>query len=146
MYRVAVMKKAGQRLLDTWPGLAQDKRFVVEPICAGCAAAMDRLMKKPADLMLVDLRSKGITGKEAQHKLDEVYITANKNGIPFDPEKPTITSGLRLGTPSVTTRGMKEDDMVEIAELISLTLEDFESNKEIVRRRVKDLTSKYPLY
>jgi len=97
-------------------------------------------------LMLVDLRNKGITGKEAQQRLDEVYITANKNGIPFDPEKPTVTSGLRLGTPSVTTRGMKEDDMVEIAELISLTLTDFENNKEIVRRRVKELTTKYPLY
>lgn len=69
MYRVAVMKKAGQRLLDTWPGLAQDKRFVVEPICAGCAAAMDRLMKKPADLMLVDLRSQSDRGLELIRRL-----------------------------------------------------------------------------
>ncbi|PNT92796.1 serine hydroxymethyltransferase [Clostridium thermosuccinogenes] len=97
-------------------------------------------------LMLVDLRNKGITGKEAQHKLDEVFITANKNGIPFDPEKPTVTSGLRLGTPSVTTRGMKEDDMVEIADLISLALTDFDNSKEAVIERVKALTNKYPLY
>ncbi|MEG6613143.1 serine hydroxymethyltransferase [Pseudoclostridium thermosuccinogenes] len=97
-------------------------------------------------LMLVDLRNKRITGKEAQHKLDEVFITANKNGIPFDPEKPTVTSGLRLGTPSVTTRGMKEDDMVEIADLISLALTDFDNSKEAVIERVKALTNKYPLY
>lgn len=97
-------------------------------------------------LMLVDLRNKGITGKQAEHNLDEVGITVNKNAIPFDTEKPMITSGIRIGTPAVTTRGMKEDDMVEIAELIALAVDNFEKNKEEVTRRVASLCSRYPLY
>lgn len=97
-------------------------------------------------LMLVDLSNKNITGKDAQHMLDEVNITCNKNGIPFDTKSPFITSGIRLGTPAVTTRGLNEDDMTEIADLISLTLTDFEKNKEDVVRRVDTLVSKYPLY
>ena len=78
--------------------------------------------------------------------LDEVGITANKNAIPFDPEKPFVTSGVRLGTPAVTSRGMKEEDMAEIAELISLTLKDFDANKNGVASRVRALCDKYPLY
>ncbi|MBR5279715.1 MAG: hypothetical protein IKU26_01930 [Clostridia bacterium] len=97
-------------------------------------------------LMLVDLRSLNITGKQAQHDLDEVNITCNKNGIPFDPESPFVTSGIRLGTPAVTSRGMKEADMDEIAECIYLTLTDFEKNAEEVRARVAALLAKYPLY
>ena len=97
-------------------------------------------------LMLVDLRSMHITGKQAQHDLDEVNITCNKNGIPFDPESPFVTSGIRLGTPAVTSRGMKEADMDEIAECIYLTLSDFEKNADVVRARVAALLAKYPLY
>lgn len=98
-------------------------------------------------LMLVDVKeSFGITGKAAQHMLDEVSITCNKNGIPFDTEKPFVTSGIRLGTPAVTTRGMKEEDMTEVAELICLTLRDFEVNKDSVKERAAALLSKYPLY
>ncbi|HEX9059207.1 MAG TPA: serine hydroxymethyltransferase [Clostridia bacterium] len=97
-------------------------------------------------LMLIDLRNKDITGKDAQIKLDEVSITVNKNGIPFDPQSPFITSGIRLGTPAVTARGMIEDDMVEIADLISLAITDFEKSKEEIVKRVAVLCSKYPLY
>jgi len=97
-------------------------------------------------LMLLDLRNMGITGKEAEHRLDEVGITCNKNAIPFDPEKPFVTSGVRIGTPAVTSRGMNEEDMKEIAELIALTLKDFEDSKEIIKQRVQTLCDKYPLY
>lgn len=97
-------------------------------------------------LMLLDLSDKGVTGKEAQYKLDEVFITVNKNGIPFDTQSPFVTSGIRIGTPAVTARGMKEDDMVEIADLIHLTLTDYESSKDKVVKRVKILCDKYPLY
>ncbi len=97
-------------------------------------------------LMLIDLRGTGITGKELQLRLDDCNITANKNTIPFDPEKPFITSGVRIGTPAVTTRGMKEEDMVEIADLISLCIFDYENKKDEVIARVAKLTEKYPLY
>lgn len=97
-------------------------------------------------LMLVDLRNKGVTGKEAQHKLDEVNITVNKNGIPFDTQSPFITSGIRIGTPAVTARGMKEEDMVEIADLINLAITDYDNSKEKIVERVKILCGKYPLY
>ena len=97
-------------------------------------------------LMLIDLRNKGVTGKAAEHMLDDVGITVNKNSIPFDTEKPFVTSGVRIGTPAVTTRGMKEDDMVEIAELISMTIDNFEENKDKIRERIAQLCEKYPLY
>ncbi len=97
-------------------------------------------------LMLIDLTSMGVTGKEAEHMLDEVRITVNKNSIPFETASPFITSGIRIGTPASTTRGMNEDDMKEIAELIYLTLSNFEANKDEVRKRVAALCSKYPLY
>ena len=97
-------------------------------------------------LMLLDLRNIGITGKEAEHRLDEVGITCNKNAIPFDPEKPFVTSGVRIGTPAVTSRGMNEEDMKEIAELIALTLKDFDNSKDAIKARVQTLCDKYPLY
>lgn len=90
-------------------------------------------------LMLVDVRSKNVTGKEAEHMLDEIGITANKNTIPNDPQSPFVTSGLRLGTPAATSRGMKEDDMREIAAIIDLTLSNFEQNKEEAAKRVQAL-------
>ncbi len=97
-------------------------------------------------LMLVNLTNMNITGKEAQHRLDEVCITCNKNGIPFDTQSPFITSGIRLGTPAVTSRGMNEEDMKEIADLIYLTIADFENSKSNVTKRAEILCNKYPLY
>lgn len=97
-------------------------------------------------LILIDLRNKGITGKELVERLDEVGITANKNTIPFDPEKPTITSGIRVGTPAITTRGFKEDDAKEVARLIALICENYEDNKEEVSKKVSELCEKHPLY
>ena len=97
-------------------------------------------------LMLVDLRKADITGKEAEKLLDEVRITCNKNTIPFDPQSPFVTSGIRLGTPAVTTRGMKEEDMREIAAIIAGTLRNFDGFKDEAIRRVDALTKKYPLY
>ena len=99
-------------------------------------------------LMLVDLTSKNITGKEAQNVLDEVNITANKNTIPFEPRSPFVTSGLRLGSPALTTRGFKEDDMREVADIIALVLDNPTDNDKKVeaRARVAALCKKYPLY
>ncbi len=97
-------------------------------------------------LMLVDLRPINMTGKTAEKYLDDIRITANKNGIPFDPEKPFVTSGIRLGSPAVTTRGFKEDDMREIGDIITMVLKDYDKNKEEGAARVKALVEKYPLY
>ena len=87
-----------------------------------------------------------ITGKEAEHRLDEIGITANKNAIPFDKRSPFITSGVRMGTPATASRGFKEDDMVEVGKIIKLAVCDFENSKEETARRVKALCDKYPLY
>lgn len=99
-------------------------------------------------LMLVDLTAKGITGKAAEKALVEAEITCNKNGIPFDKEKPFVTSGIRLGTPAVTTRGMKEEEMVTIAELIVRVLDNIHNAEEIakVKEEVHKLAEKFPLY
>lgn len=97
-------------------------------------------------LMLLDLRKMNLTGKEMQNRLDEVYITVNKNGIPNDPQKPGITSGIRIGTPAVTTRGLKEPEMKEIAGLIRLAAVDFEKNVDQIRRAVTDICGRYPIY
>lgn len=97
-------------------------------------------------MMLVDLQSIEMTGKEAEHLLDEVGVTCNKNTVPFDPQSPFVTSGVRLGTPAVTSRGMVEEDMEVIAEIISITLKDFEANADKARAMVAELVGKYPLY
>ena len=97
-------------------------------------------------LMLVDLRPFGITGKEFEKRLDEVYITVNKNSIPDDPEKPTVTSGIRVGTPAVTTRGLKEEDMKTLAKLFKLAATDFENSADKIRAEVTAICQKYPLY
>ncbi|MEG0157334.1 MAG: serine hydroxymethyltransferase, partial [Anaerovoracaceae bacterium] len=97
-------------------------------------------------LMLVDLRPKGITGKQAEDILWQANITCNKNSIPKDPEKFTITSGIRIGTPAITSRGMVEEDMEVIAEAMDLMITDVEANKEKVKAMVKTLTDKYPIY
>ena len=99
-------------------------------------------------LMLVDLTSKGTTGKVAQTILDEVNITVNRNTIPFEPLSPFVTSGIRLGSPALTTRGFKEEDMVEVGNIIAMVLSDIESaeKKEEAKKRVAALCEKYPLY
>jgi len=98
-------------------------------------------------LMLVDLTGMKVdTGKEAEKMLDDIGITVNKNAIPFDTQKPFVTSGLRLGTAAVTTRGFKEEDLVEVGKIIGLTLKDFDANKDEARKRVAALCEKYPLY
>ncbi|MBQ4347706.1 MAG: serine hydroxymethyltransferase [Firmicutes bacterium] len=97
-------------------------------------------------LMLVDLRKKGLTGKEVEKWLDDAGITCNKNTVPDDPQTPFVTSGIRLGTPAATSRGLKEEDMTEIAEIIAMVISDHEGNKAAARARVDKLLAKYPLY
>ena len=124
-------------------------------VVKNAATLADALMKRGIDivsggtdnhLMLLDLRSKGITGKELEHRLDEVRITANKNTVPNDPQSPFITSGLRIGTPAVTTRGFKEPEMELIAGWISDIINDFDGNRDRVLAEVQSLCEKFPLY
>ena len=97
-------------------------------------------------LMLVDLRKVGVTGKALEKQLDEVYITVNKNAIPNDPEKPFVTSGVRIGTPAVTSRGFKDDDMKVIGKLIKLTATEFDTKADYIREQVTELVKQHPLY
>lgn len=97
-------------------------------------------------LMLVDLRDTEITGKELQNRCDSVYITLNKNGVPNDPRSPFVTSGVRIGTPAVTTRGMKEEQMRQIADLIYMTAFEYEEKADTIRNAVVDLCGKFPIY
>ncbi|MBK6088148.1 serine hydroxymethyltransferase [Ruminococcus sp. M6(2020)] len=126
-----------------------------EQIVKNCKALADGLVKRGHKLvsggtdnhvMLMDLREDGVTGKELEHNLDEVHITVNKNTIPGEPLSPFVTSGIRIGTAAVTTRGLKEEDMDVIAECISLVIKDFEGNKAKVDEMVAALCEKYPLY
>lgn len=97
-------------------------------------------------LMLVDLQNMNITGKDLQNRLDEVYITVNKNAVPNDPASPFVTSGVRIGTPAVTTRGLVEEDMRVIARLIKMTVTDFDSKADEIREAVNQICQKYPIY
>ena len=99
-------------------------------------------------LILIDLRNLTLSGKDAEHMLDKIGITVNKNAIPFDPTSPFVTSGIRIGTPAVTSRGMNEEDMRIIAQIIAMTLKNPINEKihQEARMMVKDLTSRYPLY
>ena len=124
-------------------------------IISNCKALANGLTKRGVNLvsggtdnhlMLVDLRSLGVTGKELEHRLDEVYITANKNAIPNDPEKPFVTSGLRLGTAAATSRGLDEQDMDKIAEFIYLAATDFENSADSIRAGVEEICKNHPLY
>ena len=126
-----------------------------EQIVKNCKALANGLMARGIDLVsggtdnhlcLLDLRSVHLTGKELEHRLDEVGITTNKNAIPNDPEKPFVTSGLRLGTAALTTRGMNERDMDKIAELITLAAKDFDAQKAYIQSEVDKLCDAYPLY
>ena len=127
-----------------------------EQILKNCRAMSEQLLKEgfklvsggsDNHLMLINLTGMKVdTGKEAEHLLDEVGITANKNAIPFDPQKPFVTSGLRLGSAAVTTRGFGEEDMREVARIIGITLKDYENRADEARARIAALTAKYPLY
>ena len=126
-----------------------------EQIVKNAAALAQGLMDEGFDLvsggtdnhlMLVDLRKAHVTGKEMEHRLDAVNITVNKNAIPGDPEKPFVTSGIRVGTPAATTRGFKEEDMRVIASLIWQAATDFDAKADAIRAQVAELTAKYPLY
>lgn len=124
-------------------------------VVANAKALSQSLLKEGMDLvtggtdnhlMLTDLRSLGITGRELEERLDAVHITVNKNAIPNDPQKPHVTSGIRIGTPAATTRGMNEADMTLIGRLIYRAATDFENSEEDIRRQVDALTDRYPLY
>ncbi len=126
------------------------KRIIenAQALCSGLKARGVDIVSGGTDnhLMLVDLRKFDITGKAAEKLLDEVHITCNKNTIPNDPQSPFVTSGLRLGTPAVTTRGMNTADMDRIAEAIAMVLDDFEANRAKASAIVAELTEKYPIY
>ena len=126
-----------------------------QKILSNCKALAEGLSKRGVNLVsggtdnhliLLDLRSLNITGKELEHRLDDVYITANKNSIPNDPEKPFVTSGLRLGTAAATSRGLDEEDMDKIAEFIYLAATDFENSADSIRAGVDAICKKHPLY
>ncbi len=124
-------------------------------VVANCKALADGLVKRGHKLvsggtdnhvMLMDLRDTELTGKELEARLDDVYITVNKNTVPNEPRSPFVTSGIRIGTAAVTTRGLKEEDCDKIAEFISMVINDFEGNADKVRAGVEELCAKYPLY
>ncbi len=130
-------------------------RTYAENVVKNAAALADALIKRGFNLvsggtdnhlMLLDLRGTGITGRDLQEKLDHLHITVNKNAIPNDPQKPSLTSGVRIGTPAVTTRGMMPEDMEVLAECIKLAIEDAGANADQVRAAVAALTAKYPIY
>ena len=134
--------------------MSEEFKVYIEQMLKNASVLADSLTAKGIDIvskgtdnhmMLLDLRRKGITGRDAEKLLDDIGITTNKNTIPFDPQSPFITSGLRIGTPAVTTRGFKEDEMKEIAEIISAALSAPESKAECISR-VKALCGKHPLY
>lgn len=135
--------------------LTDEFREYQKQIVKNAAVLADELMSKGVDLvsggtdnhlMLLDLRSTNITGKELERRLDEVHITANKNTIPNDPQSPFVTSGLRIGTPAVTTRGFKEPEMKLIAQWIKDIIDDFDGNKDRVSKEVEELCAKFPIY
>lgn len=135
--------------------LTEEFKNYQKQVVKNAAVLADELMKHGIDivsggtdnhLMLLDLRNKGITGKELEHRLDEIRITANKNTIPNDPQSPFVTSGLRIGTPAVTTRGFKEPEMELIAGWISDIINDFDGNKDRVLSEVQSLCERFPLY
>ena len=135
--------------------LTDDFKAYQAQIVKNARVLADTLLKEGFDLvsggtdnhlMLLDLRPFGITGKELEKRLDEVYITVNKNAIPNDPEKPFVTSGVRIGTPAVTSRGLKEEDMVVLGKLIKLCATEFEQKADYIRAEVTRICEKYPIY
>ncbi|MCX5852002.1 MAG: serine hydroxymethyltransferase [Deltaproteobacteria bacterium] len=151
MHIIAAKAVAFREALE--PGFREYQHQIIKnakALAAALSAAGMRLVSGGTDnhLMLLDLTNKGITGKDAQETLDRAGITANKNGIPFDTRGPMITSGIRLGTPALTTRGMKEEDMNTIARLISVVIDGINDESVItgVREEVRRLCEKFPLY
>lgn len=135
------------------PGFAEYQQQIVKNARALAEALVQRgfeLISGGTDnhMILVDLRNKQVTGREAEHTLDEVGVTLNKNAIPFDPQPPMVTSGIRIGTPAVTTRGLKEAEMVEVAEIIHLALSfgNDAGRREQARAMAADLCRRFPLY
>ena len=130
-------KEYGKRIIDN-----------AQALCKGLQKRGIDIVSDGTDnhLMLVDLAAKGLTGKEVEKWLDDANITANKNTIPNDPQSPFVTSGIRLGTAAVSSRGMNPDDMDQIAEAIAMLIDDHEANTEKAKAIVKELTDKYPLY
>ena len=138
----------GEALKPEFKAYAQQVVKNAQALAEGLVKRGFNLVSNGTDnhLMLVDLQSFNITGKELEKRLDEVYITVNKNAVPNDPQSPFVTSGIRVGTPAVTTRGLVEEDMDKIAEFIYLTATDFENKADEIRVGVTELCSKYPLY
>ena len=138
----------GEALTDEFKAYQQQIVKNAKALADGLVKRGHKLVSDGTDnhLMLLDLIGTGVTGKELQHRLDEVHITANKNAIPNDPESPFVTSGVRLGTPAATSRGLKEDDMEVIAECIHLAIVDFENKADDIRAMVKGICDKHPLY
>ena len=130
-------KEYGKRIIDN-----------AQALCKGLQKRGIDIVSGGTDnhLMFVDLAAKGLTGKEVEKWLDDANITANKNTIPNDPQSPFVTSGIRLGTAAVSSRGMNPDDMDQIAEAIAMLIDDHEANTEKAKAIVKELTDKYPLY
>ncbi len=135
--------------------LQPEFKAYAQQIVKNCAAMADEMLKLGFNLVsggtdnhlvLIDLRNIGVTGKDLEKRLDEVFITVNKNAVPFDTQSPFITSGIRVGTAAATTRGLKEDDFRVIAKLIWLAATDFENQADYIRAEVTKLTDKYPLY
>lgn len=138
----------GEALTDDFKAYQRQVVANAKVLSEELASAGFRIVSGGTDnhLMLLDLRSFGISGKEMEHRLDEVHITANKNTIPMDPASPFVTSGLRIGTPAVTTRGFREDEMRLIAGWIKATASDFDASKDKVSAEVSELCKKFPIY
>ncbi|MBU5314137.1 serine hydroxymethyltransferase [Tissierella carlieri] len=137
----------GEALQDDFKAYQQQTINNAKALAEGLLKNGFRLVSGGTDnhLILIDVRTKGLTGKKAEALLDDIGIATNKNTIPNDPESPFITSGIRIGTPAMTTRGMKEEDMMEIAEIITLALDE-NNDRDEIRARVAKLCDKYPLY
>ncbi len=138
----------GEALTEEFKEYQQQVAKNAAALCEALKEQGIRIVSNGTDnhLMLLDLRDTGLTGKELEHYLDEVHITANKNTIPNDPQSPFVTSGVRIGTPAVTTRGFKEPEMKLIAGWIKDIITDFEGNKERVSAEVQALCAKFPIY
>lgn len=137
----------GEALQDDFKVYQQQTINNAKALAEGLLKNGFRLVSGGTDnhLILIDVRTKGLTGKKAEALLDEIGVATNKNTIPNDPESPFITSGIRIGTPAMTTRGMKEEDMMEIAEIITIALDE-SKDRDAIRARVVNLCDKYPLY
>ena len=138
----------GEAMTDEFKAYQKQIVLNAKALCKALADEGFRVVSGDTDnhLMLIDLRPFGVTGKEMEKRLDEVHITVNKNAIPNDPEKPFVTSGIRVGTPAVTTRGFKEEEMKMIAKWMREVATDFEANRDRITQEVTALCKKYPLY